>query len=68
MWAYWRSVSTTRGEFPGRSPEKAEDVRGEMSQGDSRQEEEGGGDTLPDVEPPPDSHWPTARAPDDGGS
>lgn len=28
----------------------------------------GTGDTLPDVGPPPDSHWPTERAPDDGGS
>lgn len=24
--------------------------------------------TLPDVEPPPDSRWPTERAPADGGS
>ena len=37
-----------------------------MSQGESRQADEG--DALPDVGPPPDSHWPTERARDDGGS
>lgn len=26
------------------------------------------GDAAPDVGPPPNSHWPTERAPDDGGS
>lgn len=44
-----------------------EERRGKLSQGESRQEE-GTEDTSPDVGPPPDSHWPTERAPDDGGS
>lgn len=34
----------------------------------SRRGEDETEDTLPDVGPPPDSHWPTERAPDDGGS
>lgn len=34
----------------------------------SRRGEDVTEDTLPDVGPPPDSHWPTERAPDDGGS
>lgn len=34
-----------------------------MSRGKKRKEKE-----IPDVGPPPDSHWPTKRAQDDGGS
>lgn len=35
---------------------------------EQRRAEEKREETLPDVGPPPDSHWPTERAPDDGGS
>lgn len=47
---------------------RADERRRELSQGESRQKEEGTGDTLPDVGLPPDSRWPIERAPDDGGS
>lgn len=35
---------------------------------EERRGEEVTEDTSPDVGPPPNSHWPTERAPDDGGS
>ena len=51
-----------------RGEERRGEERRKLSQDEWRQEKEGTEDTSPDVEPPPDSHWPTERAPDDGGS
>lgn len=45
-----------------------EERRGVGLRVESRLEEAAEGEALPDVGPPPDSHWPIERAQDDGGS